>query len=146
VDERPHVTRMNAEVGEAAAGTEAAGHVAHDPGEVFCVGLEVHPGGHVRAGVRHREVPGVGPHDGGQPEPGVPQLVSGDIEAYGAVARLAQETASPPGAAGHVEAYRSRAIAEAFPEPGLLLLEVERREALLIPVGMAVVPRGSRPH
>jgi hypothetical protein len=42
---------------------------------------------------------------------GVPQLVSGDIEADGAVARLTQETASPAGAAGHIDAYRSPANA-----------------------------------
>ena len=75
----------------------------------------------VRGRVRHREAPGVGPHGGGQPGPGEPQLIGGDIEPDGAVARLAQEPAGTPGAAGHVEAYRSAAGTEAFPEPGLLV-------------------------
>ena len=102
---------MNAQVCEAAAGTQAAGYLADHSGEVLGVGLEVHPGGHVHTGVRYWKVPGVGPYSGGQPGPGVPQLVSGDIEADGAVARLAQETASPPGAASHIDAYNSPASA-----------------------------------
>src|SRR5690349_17606368 len=124
---------MDAQVGEAAARAQAAGYLAYDGGEVLGVGLEVHSGRDIRAGVRDGEAPGVGPHGGGQPGPGEPQLVGGDIEPDGAVACVSQEPAGAPGAAGHVEAYRGRVGAEDLPEPGLLLFEVERRGGLVVP-------------
>ena len=79
-------------------------------GEVFRVGVEVHPGRHVGGRVRHREAPGIGPHGGGQPGPGEPQLIGGDIEPDGAVAASCRRGPERP-----VPQATSRQIA---PPPG----------------------------
>jgi len=146
VDEGPDETRMKAEVDEAPAGAQAPGHIADDGGEVLHVGVEEQAGRYGHRRIAHREEAGIGSHDGAQPAAGEPELIGGDVEADGAVARVGEDPSKAPGAAGHVQACLSAACAEGFPEEGHFLLVQGYGEGFVVPLGVAVIPSDPGPH
>jgi len=72
---------------------------------------------------------------------GRPELISRDVEPYGAIACVRQNPPIAASPAGYIQADPVVADAEAFPQESFFFLVMEGREGFVVPFGMAVISR-----
>jgi len=130
---------MGTQVEEAPARAQAPCHVTHDGCEIFHVGVEEHASRCGHRCILHGKLPGIGPDGGTEPAPGEPELISRDVEPYGAIACVRQNPPIAASPAGYIQADPVVAGAEAFPQESFFFLVMEGREGFVIPFGMAVI-------